>query len=52
MARIRNTARWGNSDVIMLKSQDKVDMDIDIGDDQVDLEDMIILKNKKRGKKR
>ena len=47
MARIRNTARWGNSDVIMLKSSDKVDLDINIGKDKVDIEDMVVLREKK-----
>ena len=48
MARIRTTTRWGNSDIIMLKPQDKVDLDIEIGKDEVDLEDMIIIKRRKK----
>lgn len=44
--------RWGNSDVILLKPQDKVDMNIEIGKDQVDIEDIIILKTKKEVKRK
>jgi len=48
MARIRNTARWGNSDVIMLKPYDKIDLGIEVGEDEVDIDDIQILKKKKK----
>jgi len=51
MARIRTTAHWGNSDVIMLKPSDKKDLGIEIGKDEVDIEDIRILKKKKGEKK-
>jgi len=48
--RIRKTKQWGNSDVIVLNSQDKVDLDIHIGVDQVDIEKIKIIK--KNGEKK
>jgi hypothetical protein len=50
MARIRKTKRWGNSDVIVLNSLDKLDLDIEIGEDRVDIEDMKIIKEKENKK--
>ena len=45
MARIRKTKRYGNSDIIMLSPQDKIDLGINIGSDLVDIEDIVIIKN-------
>ena len=35
----------------MLKPHDKIDLDIEIGKDKVDLEDMVIIKKQKEKKK-
>ena len=51
MARIRNVVKWGNSTLIMLKPSDPVDMGIEAGD-KVDIEDILIIKTKKGGKKK
>lgn len=49
MARIRPTRKIGNSDYIKLEQIDKQDLNIEIGVDDVDLSDIIIIK--KRNKK-
>ena len=51
MARKRSTFRWGNSSVILLKPSDLLDLDIKVGEDMVDIEEMVVLKGemKKQG---
>lgn len=47
MTRIRRTRKWGDSKVIVLAPTDDKDMNIEIGKDQVDIENIRILKDKK-----
>lgn len=44
MARLRPTRRIGNSDFIKLEPTDKHDLDINIGDDEVDIDDIVVVK--------
>ena len=41
--RIRKTEHWGNSNVIVISSSDVKDFNINIGKDEVDIEDLIII---------
>lgn len=49
MPRIRPTRKIGSSDFIKLEPTDKKDLGIDIGIDSVDIDDLVVIKNK--GKK-
>ncbi len=44
----RNIRRWGNSIVIMLTSTDVKDLEIDVDRDEVDIEDIVIIKRSKK----
>lgn len=51
MARLRQVKEWGNSLVIVLLSADVNDLGIKKGD-MVDLEDLVIKRSDKNGKKK
>jgi hypothetical protein len=52
MPKIRETRRIGHSDFIKLEPIDKEDLNIEIGKDKIDIEDIVVVKElKKRIKK-
>jgi hypothetical protein len=48
--RIRKTRKYGNTSVITLKPNDAEDMNIKIGKDFVDIQEIKIIKHKKKKK--